>query len=202
MEDASAENARLAARNFVIPSSLGDAQSCASTEKSNWHCVNTHSGKENLARNCIISVGFSEIFFPTIDVKYKNRSRLVRKMLFPGYFFVRFDADLAPWRRIRSALGVKMLFITESWKPIPIANDVIEHIRRLSYPTRLEIYNKQLVDADHIPNGMRVRVISGHFKNREGISLWSDARRIDLLLAMMGGDIQVQLALEDVEIVE
>jgi len=63
-----------------------------------------------LAQRNLNRQGF-ETFLPMLDVTQRCSTRFVQQTrpLFPGYMFVSFDLDTAPWRKINSTVGVTQL---------------------------------------------------------------------------------------------
>ena len=67
-----------------------------------------------------------ETFLPMLDVTQRCSTRFVQQTrpLFPGYMFVSFELDTAPWRKINSTVGVTQL-VGFDGRPKALPTDLI-----------------------------------------------------------------------------
>jgi len=169
-----------------------------------WYCINTHPKREQLAAANCVQQGF-EVFVPSyIRVYPRIGERIVP--LFPSYFFVRFDVETDHWYGLCHTPGVKRLFAIKPTmsskskdfgyiKPIPVPDPFIE---TLQAQTLQPIDDKPATPV--ISPGAKVRVISGHFQDREGICSWSTAKRVSLLMHVMNGTVEITFSRDSVEL--
>ena len=75
-----------------------------------WFLLQYKPNSHRLALRNLHRQGF-ETFLPTQDVTQRHSTKFVqqRRPLFPGYMFVSFALDTAPWRKINSTVGVARL---------------------------------------------------------------------------------------------
>ena len=105
--------------------------------------------------------------------------------LFPGYMFVSFELDTAPWRKINSTVGVTRLVSFNGW-PKALPTDLIAGLM-----ARCDIQGKVL-PADQFAPGDEVQVISGPFADYIATIEKIDAdNRIWLLMEFMGQKTQM-----------
>ena len=98
----------------------------------NWYVVSTKYNLEfvalkNLERQYIYT------YLPKVYKHTLNQNKLVKKLynaFFPGYLFVSLDIEKDRWQKINSTIGVSKIISFGSC-PIPIANSIVEEIKRL-----------------------------------------------------------------------
>ena len=75
-----------------------------------WFLLQYKPNSYRLALRNLHRQGF-ETFLPMQDVTQRHSTKFVqqRRPLFPGYMFVSFALDTAPWRKINSTVGVARL---------------------------------------------------------------------------------------------
>ncbi|MDB2501153.1 transcriptional activator RfaH [Planktomarina temperata] len=75
-----------------------------------WFLLQYKPNSHRLALRNLHRQGF-ETFLPMQDVTQRHSTKFVqqRRPLFPGYMFVSFALDTAPWRKINSTVGVARL---------------------------------------------------------------------------------------------
>jgi transcriptional antiterminator RfaH len=80
------------------------------TPSRSWAVVNTHPHREQLAVENLERQKF-EVYAPKIikRIRHARKSRDVARALFPGYVFLRVDADHRQWRPALSTYGVRTL---------------------------------------------------------------------------------------------
>jgi transcriptional antiterminator RfaH len=112
--------------------------------------------------------------------------------LFPGYIFVSFDPDNAPWRSINGTLGVRRLLGSDA-RPQPTPPDLV--------PTLAGRCQNGLLEVHPFSAGDAVRILSGPFADRiaviEGMHA---ADRVRVLLEIMGTFARVDLAPTDLAV--
>ena len=75
-----------------------------------WFLLHYKPNSHRLALRNLHRQGF-ETFLPMQDVTQRHSTKFVqqRRPLFPGYMFVSFALDTAPWHKINSTVGVARL---------------------------------------------------------------------------------------------
>lgn len=168
------------------PGASSRHRECGSHSAARWFVVQSHPKQETTAQREIINQGIQS-FVPLVAVQ---RSRAVELVpLFPGYLFALFDPTRDRWRPLCSTRGVKALMGSAPDRPTPVPSGVVEHL--------LATQSLRAVVQDIAPlpiaPGSRVRVGAGPFADQMGICLWSDERRVRLLLEILGGMREIEL---------
>lgn len=124
-----------------------------------WYLVQFKPNSHNLAQRNLARQGF-ETFLPLEKITKKHASRFknVLTPLFPGYLFVEFDLDSAPWRQINGTLGVTRL-VNLNGKPDPLPSALIEGLQQ-----RCDSDGVLLREVD-LRIGDKVRINSGPFSS-------------------------------------
>jgi transcription antitermination factor NusG len=176
-----------------------------------WYCVRADYGYELRADIEIRRAGW-ELFNPSIwkpptnprrdaygVVHPAKPARIVQ--LFPRYCFVKFVASDPKWREIAHLPGVERIMSTSPLRPIPVPEEAIDKVRSLLAPNGCLYPPKQMPKGQKINPGTKVRIESGPFASWTGMVTWSDQRRVDVLLHMMGGERPVRVSSAAVEVV-
>ena len=90
-----------------------------------WFLLQYKPNSHRLALRNLHRQGF-ETFLPMQDVTQRHSTKFVqqRRPLFPGYMFVSFALDTAPWRKINSTVGVARL-VSFDGQPKALPPDLI-----------------------------------------------------------------------------
>ena len=178
-----------------------------------WYVARTGHGAEMTADIEMRLAGFA-VFSPSVwrPARAARRDgRAVRparpaaiEALFPRYLFVNFRRG-DEWQRIRGLPGVDSILGTAPDSPIAVPDDVIELLReRCSangciYP---RAYDPDDLDAlAPIEIGAATRLLGGPMADLVGICQMSDARRVQVLLQILGRGVAVTVARALVEAV-
>lgn len=159
-----------------------------------WYVVQTHPRREDEAERELANQGF-ETFLP--QVMQRSRLGLYLVPFFPGYIFARFDRSSPKWNAINNTRHVIGLLPRKD-NPLPVAAAVIDYLKSTADERLI------LRDAAPLPMltaGAPVRLIEGPLSDRRGVVLWSEARRVRLLLEMLGRNVELTLPREQVEAV-
>lgn len=161
---------------------------------SRWFCVRCKPRQERVAAGQLASLGGVELLFPRARRRRPGHGgpREVVEPLFPGYLFAAFDpAELGG--QVGHCRGVLHL-VRKAGKAVDVEPKVIDEIRALG--------EGGVVDAlDPLPiPGQKVRVLRGLFLGEEGevVRLAEPARRVKVLLELLGADQVVELSADDV----
>lgn len=158
-----------------------------------WYVVHTHANCEIKAATHLRRQAFI-VYLPRLQKKIRHARRvsLVRKPLFPRYLFVRMDVEQAPWRTIRSTVGVAGLVSTCD-HPVPVPPGIIEQIQASEDADGIV----RLRSADHFRNGQLVEITDGALDGLQGlVEATTDEERVILLLNLLGREIRVRLSPE------
>ena len=123
-----------------------------------------------------------ETFLPFEEVtKYKNKEFIsTQRPLFPGYMFVAFESENAPWYKINSTYGVSKL-LTHNSEPYLIPNTLITDIMVRCDQAGILLPQKQFSKDD------TVRLVSGPFDNfLATVESIDENQRIWVLIDLMG----------------
>ena len=157
-----------------------------SVSTKHWFLLQYKPNSHRLALRNLHRQGF-ETFLPMLDVTQRCSTRFVQQTrpLFPGYMFVSFELDTAPWRKINSTVGVTRL-VSFNGRPKALPTDLIAGLM-----ARCDTQGKVL-PADQFASGDEVQVISGPFADYIATIDKVDAdNRIWLLMEFMGQKTQM-----------
>jgi len=160
----------------------------------NWYALHTKSRAEN-----VVHYGLSkksvEVFLPRITVtsNRKDRKKLIRVPLFPGYLFVKSDLSATHHLEIvKTAGAVKLLGNKQG--PVSVPDDTIESLK-------IMVASEQPVATGYQFNqGDRVMVIDGPFTGVVGVfERYGAIGRIVVYIEALGQFAAVEVNAEDVE---
>ena len=127
----------------------------------NWHAVYTKARHEKRVDDRLSREGV-ESFLPLVKKlsRWKDRKKLVRVPLFPGYLFVRIDAN----RRIdvTHVKGVVKLLGPGPETPSVVPEETIQALKKMLSS------NVPVDTCPYLKRGRRVRVTRGPLKGLEG----------------------------------
>jgi hypothetical protein len=161
-----------------------DQRDCGSNCR-RWYCAQAEYQKYALAIARLNMQGFVA-FMPRCVERLPGRMpRLVP--MFGSYFFVAFDKQRERWRAIASTAGVRRLFTTGDFTPIPVPVGVVEDLIHRGGP--------QGVIDEGEPDlvGQEIEVLSGPFAQFRGICTWRAGDRIKVLLDLFGRPTEASL---------
>jgi transcriptional antiterminator RfaH len=160
-----------------------------------WAVARLQPQHENAGLTHLRLNGYT-IYYPRISEKRVRHGRRieVRPPLFWGYCF--FLVQNGVWYTARWAIGV-MGVIMDGVTPGRVPDAVIDELKARERNGAIELPRR-----DGFKPGDSVRILQGPFSGHFG--LYADMRprqRIEVLLAMLGGQTRVELARTDVEVV-
>jgi transcriptional antiterminator RfaH len=154
-----------------------------------WLCVHTGPGQEDLAKNRITELGI-----PAWLPRWRSEGRI--RPLFPRYLFVQVDLDAGLWPAIFRQPGVVTILGTRSTRlerPATVPAEVLDILWQQCAADGV-IYPPEPAPVDRttpIPCGTKVQLASGAMIGLTGICLWSDGKRVRLLLEILGRGVAV-----------
>jgi transcription termination/antitermination protein NusG len=159
-----------------------------------WYVLHTKSRFENVVNDGLYKKSI-EVFLPKITVpsKRKDRKKLIRVPLFPGYVFVKSDLNPVHHLDILKTVGAVKL-IGNQQRPIPVPEETVESLR-------IMVASEQPVTTGYqFQKGDRVMVTSGPFTGVIGIfDHYRGRGRIMVHIEALGQFAAVEVGLEDVQ---
>jgi transcriptional antiterminator RfaH len=160
-----------------------------------WFAIHTRAHAEKQAAAHLRSQGFTT-YLPCYAKRrsHARRIEMVQAPVFPRYLFIQMDEQSAPWRVVRSTVGVVDI-VRLGERPAPVPAGIVEAIQAregrdgLVCLARHAAFNK----------GERLRIAAGPFQGQTGLFEGAgDDERVVILLELLGRDIRVSLPAMDV----
>ena len=163
----------------------------------NWYLIQLKRNSHQIAERNLNQQGF-KTFLPLQALTSRRGSEFLRstKPLFPGYMFVLIKSDGLPWQKINSTLGVSRL-ICQDGIPKRVPTEVVSGL--VSRCDRLG----RLLPPTAMQRGDTVEIHSGALANFIATVETIDSdRRIWVLMDIMGQITRVQVASEQVKLID
>ncbi|MGE0254621.1 MAG: transcription termination/antitermination protein NusG [Alphaproteobacteria bacterium] len=154
-----------------------------------WFVVHTQPESERRALANLRRQGF-EAYLPVFRRRRRHARRVdtVLAPLFPGYLFVRFDADQTRWRSINGTFGVRYL-VCAGDEPAPLDDTFVDALR-----ARQDDHGAICLDTRRFNRGDAVRIVDGAFVDHIArFDQMGDRERVFLLLGILGRTVRVQV---------
>jgi transcription termination/antitermination protein NusG len=164
-------------------------------ERYKWFAVHVKSRHEFPVVERLTAAGIA-VFLPAVERlrKWKDRNKLVRFPLFPGYLFVHTDASRQSQLTVLKTKGVVRMLGSVPGEPEPIPEEQI-----VSLKTVMEA----CVPVDPYPylqEGKRVRIIRGPLEGVEGILMQkTDHHYVVLSVDILRQSTAVRIEASDLE---
>ncbi len=159
-----------------------------------WYVLHTKSRFENVVHDGLSNKSI-EVFLPKITVqsKRKDRKKMIRVPLFPGYVFVK--SDLAPNNHldiVKTVGAVKL--VGNNIGPIPVPSETISSLK-------IMVASDQPVETGFtFSKGDRVLVVHGPFAGVTGVfDRYGGKGRIVVHIEALGQFAAVEVDVDDVE---
>ena len=172
-------------------------------EEAKWYVVHTYSGYENKVADSIVNAVenrqlhhlITDVKIPTeMVVEIKDDGQKVEKeqKLFPSYVFVKMIMTDDSWYVVRNIRGVTG-FVGPGSKPVPLTEAEIE---------RFQVENRQITTNYAV--GDSVEVTGGYLEGFVGVvdAIDTEKQLTRVTVSMMGKDVTVELALNEVKPLE
>lgn len=160
-----------------------------------WYVVQTHARAEGKALYNLRRQGY-EAYLPQY-LKRRCHARRVDRVpapLFPRYLFVRLDEARPQWRCIRSTFGVTDIVLRGN-EPAPLSGSVVREIRQREGKDGYIV----LKPASAFCPGEPVNIVNGALADHTALfECAKDVDRVVLLLDLLGREIRVEVALDDI----
>jgi transcription termination/antitermination protein NusG len=159
-----------------------------------WYVLHTRSRFENVVGEGLLKKSI-EVFLPkiTIPSQRKDRRKMIRVPLFPGYVFVRSDLHPNHHLDIVKTVGAVKL-VGDKQGPIPVPPKTIESLR-------IMVESQQpITTGTYFSKGDLVLVVNGPFAGVIGtFDHYRGADRIIVFIEALGQFAAVEVNAEDVE---
>ena len=154
-----------------------------------WFLAQLKPNAQAIAVRNLDRQGFAT-FLPQHRVTRRQSGRFIDTLrpLFPGYLFVGFDPNTAPWRKINATSGVSRL-VSFDRRPRAVPTVLIDDLR-----ARCDV-DGVLKPAPILASGSAVEILSGPFANFVAtVESITPDQRVWVLLDLMGQQTRVQVA--------
>lgn len=168
-----------------------------------WFVIHTYSGYENKVASTIekavenrgMQDYILEVQVPTetvVEIK-DGKKREVERKLFPGYVIVKMVMNDESWYVVRNIRGVTGFVGSDSKQPVPLSD---EEVKNLGVESREVVINFGVGDS--------VRITHGSLEGFIGIvdSIDKDNNVVQVIVSMMGKDVPVELALDQIGVLD
>lgn len=159
-----------------------------------WYVLHTKSRFENVVNDGLYKKSI-DVFLPKITVpsKRKDRKKLIKVPLFPGYIFVQSDLNPSHHLDILKTAGAVKL-IGDQRGPISVSEETIESLRIMV------LAEQPITTGYQFQKGDRVMVTNGPFTGVIGIfDRYRGESRIIVYIEALGQFAAVEVSVEDVE---
>jgi len=160
-----------------------------------WFVVHTRAHAEKQAAAHLRNQGFTT-YLPCYRRRrsHARRIEMVQAPVFPRYLFIQMDEQGAPWRAVRSTVGVVDI-VRLGERPAPVPVGIVEAIQAREGRDGLVC----LAHQDPFNKGERLRIAAGVFQGQTGLfECASDNDRVVVLLELLGRGIRVSVPAMDV----
>ena len=160
-----------------------------------WYVLHTKSRFENVVHEGLLKKQI-EVFLPKITVKSKRRDRkkMIRVPLFPGYVFVK--TNLHPQHHlevVKTAGAVRLIGSRKG--PVPVPDETVDSLK-IMVSTDLPV-----TTGNQLKKGDRVMVVSGPFAGVIGTFVRYGAQgRIIVNVEALGQYAGVEVSEDDIEV--
>ena len=172
------------------------------SELAKWYVVHTYSGYENKVKaniektveNRNLQDQVLEVIVPletVVEVK-NGATKSAQKKMFPGYVLINMVMNDDSWYVVRNIRGVTG-FVGPGSKPVPLTEAEIE---------RFQVENRQITTNYAV--GDSVEVTGGYLEGFVGVvdAIDTEKQLTRVTVSMMGKDVTVELALNEVKPLE
>lgn len=172
-------------------------------EEAKWYVVHTYSGYENKVADSIVNAVenrqlhhlITDVNIPTemvVEIKEDGQKVEKEQKLFPSHVFVKMVMTDDSWYVVRNIRGVTG-FVGPGSKPVPLTEQEIERFR---------VENRQI--ETNYAVGDSVEVTGGYLEGFVGVvdAIDTEKQLTRVTVSMMGKDVTIELALNEVKPLE
>ena len=161
-----------------------------------WYVARTKPRQESTANANLLRQGFAT-YLPNLKVvrRIRRRQELRFEPMFPQYIFFRpgrAEQSIAP---VRSTYGISGL-VRFGNTPAVLSAGVLEAIATMEHREN----QSSIEELSAIVPGSRVVVVEGPLAGMEGLVSVVSAKRVEVLMQLVGADTKVSLALDCLEL--
>ncbi|MBI5899484.1 MAG: transcriptional activator RfaH [Rhodocyclales bacterium] len=154
-----------------------------------WYVVRTKPRQESVAEANLLRQGYAA-YLPRLKVLRRIRRQQVFRLepMFPQYLFFRPGREAQSIAPVRSTLGV-LGVVRFGTEPAVLDAEKLDAIHELE--SRQNLYSIEELSA--IVPGSRVTVVEGPLAGLEGLVSSVSAKRVEVLMQLLGNDTRVRL---------
>ena len=159
-----------------------------------WYVLHTKSRFENVVNDCLLKKNI-EVFLPKITVpsRRKDRKKMIRVPLFPGYVFVKSNLKPDHHLDILKTTGAVKL-IGDTLGPVAVPSETIDSLQIMVAA------NQPITTGFQFNKGDRVMVVEGPFAGVVGIfDHYRGHDRVVVFIEALGQYAAVEVDARDVE---
>ena len=159
-----------------------------------WYVLHTKSRFEQVVSDGLLKKSM-DVFLPLITVasKRKDRKKMIRVPLFPGYVFVKSDLHPHHHLEIVKTVGAVKL-VGDNRGPISVPDVTIDSLHIMV------VSDKPITTGCAFAKGDKVVVVNGPFTGVTGVfERYQGADRIVVFIEALGQFAAVEVAVDDVE---
>ncbi len=160
-----------------------------------WYVLHTRSRFENVVCDGLLKKSF-EVFLPKVQVpsKRRDRKRMIKVPVFPGYLFVRTDMSVHEHLNIVKTIGTVRLVGTKSG-PVSVPDETIDSLKIMVNS------DGPIITGNRLTKGDRVMVVNGPFAGVIGtFSNYRGKGRVVINVDALGQTAGVDVLEEDIEL--
>lgn len=160
-----------------------------------WFVVHTRVHAEKQAAAHLRNQGFTT-YLPCYRKRrsHARRIEIVQAPVFPRYLFIQMDEKTAPWRAVRSTVGVTDI-VRQGERPASVPDGIVQAIQAREDRDGLV----SLMPQEQFHKGERLRIAAGTFEGQTGLfECAGDEERVVVLLELLGRTVRVSMPALDV----
>jgi transcription elongation factor/antiterminator RfaH len=161
-----------------------------------WYALHTRNRFENVVYEGLERKSL-EVFFPKILVvsKRRDRRKIIRVPMFPGYIFVKTDLHPNEHLEILKTTGsVRLIGMGSDRIPTPIPDDTVDSLKIMA------VTDAPILIGTQFQKGEKVVVVSGPFTGVVGeFCRYKGADRVIVNIEVLGQFAAVEVAADEVE---
>ncbi len=167
----------------------------AATSDAEWYAIHVKSRHEFVVHEDLTrkrQIAFS----PSVQKlsQWKDRRKLVRFPLFPGYLFVQVNSSPGAFLEVLKTRGVVAFVSLQPGTPTPILREEIDALKlMMASGKEIDIYPS-------LKEGTRVRMKTGPLKDAEGVITKRENQYLFVInIELLGRSVAVKLSARDIE---
>ena len=173
------------------------------SDSAKWYVIHTYSGYENAVKTSIEKfvtgrgmedkILRMEIPMETVtEVTDSGATKEVERKVFPGYVLIKMVMTDDTWHLVRNVRGVTG-FVGSANKPIPLTEDEV---------LAMGMEKHEIVVNYHV--GDHVKITDGPLSTFTGVveEIEPEKDRVSVMVSMFGRETPVELALDQVEVLQ